>query len=71
VAEDNRQRHGDLAAKDRDVGVADAAGAHPDHDVMRAGRQRVDLLDREAVAVVYAKRSEHGYSVSFHFRGED
>ena len=47
VAEDRAGHDADVAVLQRQVGVADAAGAELDDDVAGAGRRGLDVLDRE------------------------
>ena len=47
VAEHGAGHDADVAVLEREVGVAHAARAELDHDVTRAGRRRLEVLDRE------------------------
>jgi len=59
VAEDEGQWQRKVAAQNGDVGVADPAGTDPYDDVVRARGAEVYLLDRQVVAVLEAKGSQH------------
>ena len=59
VAEDRAGHDADVAVLEREVGVADAAGAELDDDVARPGRG-IDVLDRERPSGFGEHCSPHG-----------
>src|SRR5262249_28237566 len=59
VAEHDRERRGQVAAEDREVGAADAGRDHLESDLARPGARLVDLLDGD-LADRAADRRLHG-----------
>ena len=61
VAEHRRQREGDGAADDVEVGVAQPAGGHLDEDLAGLGPGRAQGLDLQADLMVPQDRGLHGF----------